>query len=51
LLDIEAFESSIEHHRRSSRDKPARIEQKPVLEVHVSDNEVALETLIKRLGF
>ena len=51
MLEIEAQESIIEHHRRRYRDKPARIEIQQVLDVHVIDNEVALETTINRLGW
>jgi len=51
LLEIDAIESSIEHHRRRYRDKPARTEIEPVLEVHVQDNEVALETERRCLGW
>jgi transposase len=51
LLEINAFETTIEQHRRGYRGKPARIEMKPVLEVHIQENEVALETAIKRLGW
>jgi len=51
LLEIDAIESSLEHHRRRYRDKPARTEIEQVLEVHVQDNEVALETERKSLGW
>ena len=51
LLEIEAFESTIEKQRRRYRDKPAHVEIKHVLDVHVQDNEVALATLRKRLGW
>ena len=51
LLKIEAFESTIEQPRRRYRDKPARVEIKPVLEVQVQDNELAIKTAIKRLGW
>jgi len=51
LLKIEAFESTIEQHRRRYRDKPARVEIKPVLEVQVQDNELALKTAIEHLGW
>jgi transposase len=51
LLKIDAVESSIEHHRRRYRDKPARIEIEQVLEVHVQDNKIALETEKKCLGW
>jgi transposase len=51
LLEINAFESTIEQRRRRYRDKPARVEMKPVIEVQVQGNEVALEAAIKRLGW
>jgi transposase len=51
LLEIEASESTIEKQRRRYRDKPARIEIKHVLDVHVQENEVALADTKKRLGW
>lgn len=51
LLEINAQEEIIEHHRRRYRDKPAHIEIQQLLNVHVQDNEVALDTEIKRLGW
>jgi transposase len=51
LLEIDAQEESIKHHRRRYRDKPARIEIEQVLKVHVQDNETAIETAKKRLGW
>lgn len=51
LLEIDAQESVIEHHRRRYRDKPARVEIQPVLDVQIQDNEVALKTAINRLGW
>jgi len=51
LLEIEAHESTIEHHRRRYRDKPARIEIQQVLDVHVIVDEAALDRAIKRLGW
>jgi len=51
LLDIDAHEETIEHHRRRYRDKPERIQIERVLIVAVRNNEVALETAIKRLGW
>ena len=51
LLEIQAQEEIIEHHRRRYRDRPARIEIEHILNVHVQDNEVVLDTEIKRLGW
>lgn len=51
LLEIDAVESAIEQYRRRYRDKPARVETKPVLEVQVIDNEEAIDAVIKRLGW
>lgn len=51
LLEIEAKESSIEKQRRRYRDKPARVEIQQVLNVHVIDNEVALDATKKRFGW
>lgn len=51
LLEIEANESTIKKQRRSYRDKPARVEIKHVLDVHVQDNEVALAATKKRFGW
>lgn len=51
LLEIDAFETNIEQHRRSYRGKPARTEIKQVLEVHVQDNEAAQSAAIKHLGW
>ena len=51
LLEIEANESTIKKQRRRYRDKPARIEIKHVLGVHVQDNEVALAATKKRFGW
>ena len=51
LLEIEAEESVIEHHRRRYRDKPDRVEIQAVLEVQVQDNEEAKKTAINRLGW
>jgi len=51
LLEVEAFESTIEQHRRRYRDKPARTEIQQVLNVHIQDNETAIETARKRLGW
>jgi len=51
LLEIDAFESTIEQQAQSYRDKPARIEIKHVLDVHVQDNETAKETTIKHFGW
>lgn len=46
INNIDAFKSTIEQHRSRYRDKPARVEIKPVLEVHVQDNELAIKTAI-----
>jgi transposase len=51
LLEVKAFESTIEKQRRRYRDKPARVEIKHVLDVHVQDNEVALAATTKRFGW
>jgi transposase len=51
LLEIDAFESTIEKHCRRYRDKPARVEIKHVLDVHFQDNEVALGATKKRFGW
>ena len=51
LLKIEAQEERIEHCRRRYRDKPARIEIEQVLNVQIQNNDVALETIIKHLGW
>lgn len=51
LLEMEANESTMEKKYRRYRDKPARVEKKPVLNVHVQDNEVVLEATKKRLGW
>jgi len=51
LLEIDAQESIIKHHRRGYRGKPARVEIQQVLDVQVQDNEVALKTAINRLGW
>jgi len=51
LLEIEAFESTIKKQRRRYRDKPARFEVKPVLNVHVINNEEAQAATKKRLGW
>ena len=51
LLEVDAFESTIEQQAQSYRDKPARTEVQQVLEVHVQDNETANETARKRLGW
>lgn len=51
LLEIDAFESTIEKQCRRYCDKPARVEIKHILDVHVQDNEVALEATKKRLGW
>lgn len=51
LLKIEAFESTIEKQRRRYRDKPAHVEIKHVLDVHVQYNEVVLAATKKRLGW
>jgi transposase len=51
LLEIDALESTIEKQCRRYRDKPARVEIKHVLDVHVQDNEVALVATIKRFGW
>lgn len=51
LLEIDAFESIIEKQRRRYRDKPAHVEIKHVLDVHVQDNEVALAATKTRFGW
>jgi transposase len=51
LLEINAKELVIKHHRRRYRDKPARIEIQQVLDVHVQDNEEAKKIAINRLGW
>lgn len=51
LLEIDAVESTLEQHRRGYRGKPARVETKQVLDVHVQDNEASLDEAIKRLGW
>ena len=51
LLEIDAVETTIEQHRRRYRYRPSRVETKQVLEVHVQNNEEALEAAIKRLGW
>lgn len=51
LLEIDAVETTIEKHRRRYRDKPARIETKQVLDINIQDNQEAIESAIKRLGW
>jgi transposase len=51
LLEIEANESTIKKQRRRYRDKPAHVEIKHVLDIHVQDNDVALAATINRLGW
>lgn len=51
LLEMNAQELVIEHHRRRYRDKPARIEIQQVLDVHVQENEEARKIAINRLGW
>ena len=51
LLEIDAQESIIEHHRRRYRDKPDSKEIQQVLDVQVQDNEVALKAAVNRLGW
>lgn len=51
LIEIQATEDIIEHYRRRYRDKPARIEIEQILSVNIQDNETALYTIMKRLGW
>lgn len=51
LLEIDAVESTIEQQRRGYRGKPARVETKQVLNVHVQDNEEAQDEAIRCLGW
>jgi len=51
LLEIDAVETTIEQPRRRYRDKPDRVETKPVLDINIQYNQEAIEAAIKRLGW